>query len=184
MPETLAPIDFAGRSIAAIAGDVADRTHAPVERWNPAHCGDSEMRIARDGRWYHQGVEIRRPALIRQLARILRREPDGSHVLVTPGERLTIAVELAAFTAIAMTSEGSGRTRRVALLLDSGDAVILGPDHPLRIDGDGVPLVAVRGGLEAALARPVYYELAEVALAEAADPPGFWSDGAFFALEA
>jgi len=182
MPETLAPIDFAGRSMADIAADIAARAPAPVEKWHPNHCGDSEMRIARDGSWYHQGIRIRRPALVRQFSRILRREPDGSHVLVTPGERLTIAVELAAFVAVAMTSEGEGRDRRIALLLNSGDAVILGPDHPLRLADDGFPLVAVRAGLEALLARPVYYELAEIALAEGADPAGVWSGGTFFPL--
>ncbi|URD62096.1 DUF1285 domain-containing protein [Sphingomonas sp. KRR8] len=182
MPESLAPIDLAGRSIAEIAADIAGRTPAPVERWHPDHCGDSEMRIARDGRWYHQGTEIRRPALVRQFSRILRREPDGSYVLVTPGEKLTIDVELAAFVATALTSEGEGRNRRVALLLNSGDALILGPHHPLRITEDGVPLVAVRHRLEALLARPVYYELAEIALTEGADPAGVWSDGIFFPL--
>jgi hypothetical protein len=33
------------------------------------------------------------------------------------------------------------------------------------------------------VARPVYYELAELALAEGGAPAGLWSDGAFFALE-
>jgi len=184
MPETNAPIDFAGRSIAEIVAEMAGRPPAPVERWHPDHCGDSEMRIARDGSWYHQGAEIRRPALIRQFARILRREADGSHVLVTPGEKLTIEVELAALVAVAMTHEGEGQERRIALLLNSGDAIVLGPNHPLRMTTNGVPLVAVRGGLEALLARPVYYELAEIALAEGAEPAGVWSDGAFFALSA
>jgi hypothetical protein len=84
-----------------------------------------------------------------------------------------------------MTMEGEGDARRIALALDSGDAVIVGPDHPLTIvdtpDGPS-PRVAVRHGLEAELARPLYYELAEIALAEGRDPPGVWSDGAFFAL--
>lgn len=184
MPESLPPIDFAGRTVAAIEAEMADRPFAPVERWHPAHCGDSEMRIARDGRWYHQGVEIGRPALVRQFSRILRREADGSHVLVTPGEKLTIEVELAAFLATAMTSEGEGPNRRIALLLNSGEALVLGPDHPLRLGEDGVPLVTVRGGLEALIARPVYYELAEFALAEGSDPAGVWSGGLFFPLAA
>ena len=47
---------------------------------------------------------------------------------------------------------------------------------------DGRPYVTVRAGLEAAIARPVYYELAELALEEGADPPGLWSDGMFFPL--
>ena len=76
--------------------------------------------------------------------------------------------------------------RSLAFRLNTGDLVLAGPDHRLRFaDGaDGPhPYLAVRRGLEARLARPVYYELAEIALAEAAEPAGVWSGGAFFALE-
>jgi hypothetical protein len=107
-------------------------------------------------------------------------------LLVTPVEKLEIDVEATAFRAVEMESEGEDRQRRVAFRLDSGDAVILGPEHPLRIVPDlhgPSPRIAVRHGLEAELTRPVYYELAEIALAEAHDPPGIWSDGAFFALD-
>jgi hypothetical protein len=84
-----------------------------------------------------------------------------------------------------MQSEGAGRERKIALKLDSGDALIVGPDHPLRVcdsDAGPSPRVLVRHGLEAELSRAIYYELAEIALAEGAEPPGIWSDGAFFAL--
>ena len=89
------------------------------------------MRIARDGTWYHQGHPIGREAMVRLFATVLRREPDGSHVLVTPVEKLSIVVEGTAFRALTMTMEGGGETRRIAFALDSGDAVIAGPDHPL-----------------------------------------------------
>jgi hypothetical protein len=185
MPETNPPIDLAGQSLDQLAARIADRSHPPVEAWNPTHCGDSEMRIARDGTWYHQDVPIGREAMVRLFATVLRREPDGSHVLVTPVEKLSIIVEGTAFRALAMTMEGTGEARRIAFALDSGDAVIAGPDHPLTVvdtpDGPS-PRLAVRNGLEAKLSRPLYYELAEIALAEGHDPPGIWSNGAFFAL--
>ena len=34
------------------------------------------------------------------------------------------------------------------------------------------------------IVRPVYYELAQIALDEGGDPPGVWSGGAFFRLDA
>jgi uncharacterized protein len=185
MPETKPPIDLAGLSLDQLASRIADRAPAPVERWNPTHCGDSEMRIARDGTWYHQGQPIGREAMVRLFATVLRREADGSHVLVTPAEKLSIAVEATAFRALTMTMEGQGEARRIGFALDSGDAVIAGRDHPLRVvdtpEGPS-PRIAVRHGLEAELARPLYYELADIALAEGRDPPGVWSDGAFFPL--
>ncbi len=185
MPETRPPIDLAGQSLDQLAARIADRSLPPVERWNPSHCGTSEMRIARDGTWYHQGQPIGREAMVRLFATVLRREPDGGHVLVTPAEKLTIEVEATAFRALTMTMEGQGEARRIGFALDSGDAVIAGPDHPLKMVDTPTgpsPRLAVRHGLEAELARPLYYELAEIALAEGHEPPGIWSDGAFFSL--
>jgi hypothetical protein len=166
---------------------IDERKLPPVDRWNPQACGHSGMRIARDGSWYHEGEPIRRPAMVRLFSTVLRREPDGRHVLVTPVEKLDIEVETTAFRAVEMTSDGEGRERRIAFRLDSGDAVVLGPQHPLSIaetDAGPSPRIRVRHGLEAELSRPVYYELAELALGEGADPPGIWSDGAFFPLGA
>lgn len=123
--------------------------------------------------------------MVRLFSTVLRREPDGSHVLVTPVEKLAIEVEGTAFRATQMTMEGSGERRRVGLTLDSGDALIIGSKHPLEVvetSHGPSPRVAVRFGLEAEIARPLYYELAEIALAEGHDPPGLWSDGTFFPL--
>ncbi len=187
MPESRPPIELQGLSLAELQALIDERRVPPVDQWNPERCGHSEMRIARDGTWYHQGEPIRRPAMVRLFSTVLRREPDGRHMLVTPVEKLEIDVEATAFRAVEMEIEGEGEKRKIALRLDSGDAVILGPDHPLRLvpDNNGPsPRVLVRHGLEAELARPVYYELAEIALAEGRQPPGVWSHGAFFPLDA
>jgi uncharacterized protein len=181
MPETRPPIELKGVSLAELQKLIDGRKLPPVGRWNPERCGDSGMRIARDGTWYHDGEPIRRAAMVRLLSTVLRREPDGRHVLVTPVEKLEIEVESTAFRAIEMHSEGEGRGRTVAFGLDSGDAVVLGPQHPLTLAP--TPRVLVRHGLEAELTRPVYYELAELALAEGDDPAGLWSSGTFFPLD-
>ena len=111
---------------------------------------------------------------------------DGRHVLVTPGERLDIEVEDAAFVAVEVTIEGQGRERRLGFRLNTDDYVIAGPANALRVDtaDDGTPrpYLQVRAGLEALVARPVFYELVELALADGGDPVGLWSDGVFFAL--
>jgi hypothetical protein len=144
------------------------------------------MRIARDGTWFHEGSPIGRPAMVRLFSTILRREPDGGYVLVTPAEKLDIDVEDAPFVAVEMKSEGEGRERRLAFRLNTGEITVAGPDHPLRFaagDDGPHPYVRVRGGLDALVARSVYYELAELALAEGDKPAGLWSGGAFFPLE-
>jgi hypothetical protein len=186
MPETRPPIELHGTSFAELQRLIDERRLPPVDQWNPQHCGHSGMRIAGDGTWYHDGAPVRRPEMVRLFSAVLRREPDGRHVLVTPAEKLDIDVERTAFRAIAMTCQGEERDTRIVLQLDSGDAVFLGPEHPLRLvetpDGPS-PRVAVRYGLEAELSRPLYYELAELALAGADNPPGVWSNGEFFPLD-
>jgi hypothetical protein len=182
MPERRPPITVTGQPLGVLAAAIGERRTPPVDRWDPPLCGHSGMRIASDGTWFHEGSPIIRPAMVRLFSTVLRREPDGSHVLVTPHEKLTIDVELTAFRGVAMTQEGEGAERRIAVELDSGDAVILGPDHPLRMVEE-TPRILVRHGLEALLARPLYYELAEIALAEGHDPPGIWSDNCFFPLQ-
>jgi hypothetical protein len=180
------PSDLDALSLAEIARLAEARKLPPVESWNPAHCGPSDMRIARDGTWFHEGSPIGRPAMVRLFSTILRREPDGSYVLVTPAEKLDIEVEDAPFVAVEMKSEGEGRDRSLAFRLNTGDLVVAGPEHRLRFaaDADGPhPYLHVRAGLEALVARSVYYELVELALAEGAEPLGAWSGGAFFALE-
>jgi uncharacterized protein len=175
--------DLSSLSLADIARLAEADKLPPVERWNPEHCGDSAMRIARDGIWYHEGSPIGRPEMVRLFSTILRREPDGGFVLVTPAEKLDIVVEDAPFVAVELKSEGEGPARTLAFRLNTGDVVIAGPEHRLRFETGPHPYVEVRAGLDALVARPVYYELAELALAEGATPAGLWSGGAFFALE-
>ena len=186
MPESRGPIELHGITIAELKKTIDERHHPPVDQWNPDRCGHSGMSIARDGTWYHQGEPIRRAPMVRLFSTILRREPDGRYVLVTPTEKLEIDVEGAPFRAVEMRLEGEGQGQRIAFRLDSGDAVILGPDHPLRMlksKSGPSPRILIRNGLDAELTRSIYYELAEIALSSGENPAGVWSDGAFFPLD-
>jgi hypothetical protein len=152
-------------------------------------CGDLDMRIARDGTWFYRGTPINRLPLVKLFASVLRREPDGGYWLVTPVERGRIAVDDAPFVAVELTSTGGGRRRRLSFRTNLDEIVAAGPDHRLRVDtaqnGEPAPYILVRGGLEARLNRPVFYELVELADAERGDgggPFGLWSDGVFFDL--
>lgn len=185
MPESRPPIEFLEISLRALEKLSNERRLPPVDQWNPPHCGHSAMRIARDGTWYHEGVPINRPAMVRLFSTVLRREADGRHLLVTPAEKLEIDVDSTAFRAVEMRREGEGPEQILAFRLDIGDVVILGPDHPLTIvttEHGPSPRLAVRHRLEAELSRSVYYELAEIAL-EAMGEPGVWSNSHFFPLK-
>ena len=182
-------LDISTMSLAEIAKALAEQRLPPVEQWHPTHCGDSEMRIARDGTWFHQGSPMGRKAMVQLFSTILRREPDGSFVLVTPAEKLDIAVEDAPFVAVEVKSEGTGRARRLAFRLNTDDIIVAAANHPIRMAQRGTeprPYLHVRGavgnGLKALIARPVYYELVNLALEEGELPPSLWSNGAQFRL--
>jgi uncharacterized protein len=186
MPMPELPEDLSQLSLTEIAQMASDQRLPPVESWNPERCGDSEMRIARDGTWFHQGSPITRQNMVRLFSSILRREADGGYVLVTPAEKLAIAVEDAPFVAVELKNEGAGRSRRLAFRLNTGNLVVAGREHPLRFeerDGEPAPYLMVRGGMEALIARAAFYELAELAIDEASEPLlGLWSDGVFFPM--
>jgi hypothetical protein len=155
----------------------------------PNELGDLDMRIARDGTWFYRGSPINRVLLVKLFASVLRREPDGLYWLVTPAERGRVTVEDAPFIAVAVDAEGEDRGRNLIFRTNLDEIVTAGPDHPLRIetaaDGTPAPYILVRPGLEARLARPVFYELAELGGEELIGGErqfGVWSGGMFFRL--
>lgn len=177
------PPELASLSLMQIATLIGERKLPPVDEWNPENVGDSEMHILADGRWLHQGGEIKRPAMVRAFASLLRCDDEGQHWLVTPHEKLSIIVDDAPLIAVELRSEGAGDARQLALRLNTDDLVILDRDHPLIMrEGSDPPLpyVKVRGNIWAKLSRPVYYEMAEMALSENADSPGLWSAEHYF----
>ncbi len=181
-----------GRSpdLAEIAARLPRESLPPVHLWHPERSGTVDIRIARDGTWYHEGAPIRRDAMVRLFSTVLRREPDGSYCLVTPVEKLAITVEDAPFVAVGMTAHGSGREQVLEFRTNVGGALIAGPEHPIRVavdadSGEPSPYVLVRDGLEALIARAVYYDLVERAEETERDGVielGVWSAGAYFRL--
>jgi hypothetical protein len=156
----------------------------PVDDWHPLHCGDSLMRIAPDGTWFHQGSPIGRRELVRLFSTLLRKDESG-FVLVTPAEKLSITVEDAPFIAVLLEVQGSGRDQRLCFTTNVGDVVTAGPGNALHfkmIDEAPLPYLEIRRGLMAKAARPVYYQLAELAQSHEGRL-GVWSSGIFFSFE-
>ncbi len=179
--------DMSRLSLKDIARISSEYGLPPLETWNPPLSGHSLIQIKSDGRWWHDGRLIERENMVRLFSRILRREDDGSYVLVTPYEKQTVNVEDAPFIAVEVKSEGIGDQRILAFRLNVGDLVVAGPDHPLRfelVNKEPSPYLAVRSGLDAKIARPVFYELVDMALSGRDDPPAIWSNGRCFSMSA
>lgn len=176
------PPYLAELSLAEIASQVEQRKLPPVENWDPQKLGDSFMRIASDGTWYHEGDPIRRPAMVRAFSGLLTRDEAGQHWLVTPLEKLSIEVDDAAFIAVDCVSKGGD----LAFRLNTDDLVVAGPENRLRIAGDrDTPAIYlhVRRGLEARLNRSTYAQLADIALETGGDDWIVSSQGALFSLQ-
>ena len=143
----------------------AGKGAAPVEKWNPDFCGDSEMVIRADGSWTYQNSPIGRPALVRLFSSVLRKDADGQTFLVTPVEKLSIAVEDAPFIAVEMSRDPGAAGPVLSFRTNVGDLVAAGPANPLRfgIDAAGgfTPYLLVRGRLEAKLTRALAFDLAD-----------------------
>ena len=166
--------------VAQAAKQAPGRGLPPVHLWNPAHSGEIDIVIQRDGAWRHEGAVIQRPAMVRLFSTILRKDPDGIW-LVTPVEKLKITVEDAPFVAVRVDAhEGVLR-----FTTNVGDEVEASAENPIRVetgpDGEPRPYVHVRRGLEALIARPVFYELVEMA-EDRAGTLGVTSHGQWFPL--
>jgi hypothetical protein len=181
------PPDLAALSLEDVAGLISARKLPPLDEWlgdeAPSAEGDSEMRIATDGRWFHQGGEITRPAMIRAFASVLSRDAAGRHWLVTPTRKLLIEVEDAALVAVELKQMASKQGSDLVFRLNTDEFVVAGPAHPIRSAGcpDTPALyLGVRHGIEARLNRSTYAELAEIALET--EDLSVDSDGARFSL--
>jgi len=166
----------------------AGRRLPPVERWQPSYCGDIDIRIARDGTWFHQDTPMTRRELVRLFSTILRKE-GADYFLVTPGEKMRIRVDDVPFLAVLLDVEGRGRDQCLTFTTNVGDEVIAGLHNELRVELDNAtnepaPYLHVRARLEARVSRNVFYQLAELAVPsdDASQVLGVWSSGMFFAL--
>lgn len=164
---TVPPAPAAGRLDALLEAvrTAGGRDPAPVEKWDPPDCGDMDIRIAADGTWHYMGTPIGRPALVRLFASVLTRE-GGRYVLKTPAEKVGIRVEDVPFLAVEMAAEDAAEGRTLVFRTNLDDLVRCGPGHGLRFapgagEGEVVPYLHVRRGLEARLTRAVHLDLME-----------------------
>ena len=172
-------------SLATSARAVQKGGLPPVHLWNPPHCGQIDMRIARDGTWFYMGTPIGRPELVRLFSTILRKD-DDEYVLVSPVEKVGITVDDAPFVAVDFNRKGDG----LEFETNVGDRMVAGPDHPIRVErdaetGEPSPYVLVRANLEALIDRKSFYRLVEIgehATHDGAQWFGVRSEGEFFPI--
>lgn len=159
--------------------DEESRKLPPVHKWHPPLSGDIDIRIAADGRWYHEGDLIQRHGLVQLFSSILRREGDD-YFLVTPVEKWRIRVDDLPF--VAHTVERLEQAGQGVLVFTTNvdSKVVAGPDHELTVatdpvTGEPAPALQVRDGLWARVGRTAFYQLADWAREEG---DGWWVESA------
>jgi hypothetical protein len=139
----------------------------PLEKWNPAFCGDIDMRIAADGRWFYEGSPIGREALVKMFSRVLWREGDR-YFLKTPVEKVGIQVDDAPFFVTEVEQQTGTAGPELIFTTSTGDRVRADAEHPIRVEtdpetGEPSPYLMIRFGMEGKLARNLFYQLVESA---------------------
>lgn len=132
----------------------------PVDQWNPAFCGDIDLCIKADGRWFYMGSPIGRLSLVKLFASVLKKESD-QYFLVTPVEKIGIQVEDVPFVITQWQQQDA-----LILTTQTDDEFVVGENHPIELrqtqySSSPLPYVKVRKNLWARLHQNVYYQLLE-----------------------
>ena len=170
-----------------------EHSNTPQISFDRLHLIDEQrfdIRIATDGRWFHEGDEIRRIGIVKLFASVLMRDKTGEYWLVTPVEKGRITVDDAPFIVCEMwvSSGADPRSNEIHFRTNLDENIALDDAHPILLwPADDLqdfrPYVEVRDGLLAKLSRPVYYQLAEHAEKGPDGRLGVWSNQQFFSLE-
>ncbi len=174
--------------LAASLSALPKKGPSPVHLWNPPYCGEIDIRIARDGTWFHEGTPIGRAGLVKLFTGILKREGDR-YFLVTPVEKVGIRVEDAPMVAVDFDVTGMGADQVLTFHTKTEDVVVAGRDHPIRVErdagGEPSPYVLVRTNLWALIDRKSFYRMVDLGV-HADEKGARWfgvrSSGAFFPI--
>jgi len=135
----------------------------PVESWNPDYCGEIDIKISQNGKWFYMGSEIKRPALVKLFSSVLRLDSDGNFYLVTPVEKLKIEVEDAPFFIISMEKNTIESITNFYFYTNTLEKIKLSNENPIEINvnenNHPKPYITVRRNLKALISRSVYYEM-------------------------
>jgi uncharacterized protein len=116
-----------------------------------------EIRLDKEGRWFHEGVEITHQLTLDLFSSSIHLGQDGAYYLIVGPERARIVVEDTPYVVRRVTLE----PERALLLLNDRTEETLDPTT-LRVGADNVLYCSVKtGAFRARFLRPAYYQLME-----------------------
>jgi hypothetical protein len=122
-----------------------------------------DLRIDREGRWLHESIEIKKPAIVKLFASLLKAE-GRDYYLVSPTEKWQIQVDIAPLYIVNAERIIREDTQVISLSTSTDDHILLDIDHPLSMqefNGVYMPIVTVRNNLKGLVSRAVFYQLVE-----------------------
>lgn len=149
-----------------------DRSIPPLEKWNPAYCGEMDLVIKANGEWWHEGRPIRRQKMIDLFSRVLWKE-QGQYYLKTPVEKIRIQVEDAPLLITQVDQVEIDGLSYLQFTTQNQDVIIVDEQHPVSIraypeqktgleqEPEARPYVRVRYDLDALIQRQVFYHLVD-----------------------
>ncbi|RMA81102.1 DUF1285 domain-containing protein [Umboniibacter marinipuniceus] len=126
-----------------------------LAEWQPELSGEMDLVIDDNGRWFHEGTEIKRARLVNLFTRILRREGDD-YFLLTPVEKWRIKV-MSYPLWVSLLEDVQGKC---LLTLSCGYQLALDQNSRPRLEADSV-VVDVAPNMCAKLHRNAYYDFVE-----------------------
>ena len=133
----------------------------PLDKWTPDLSGDIDIRVMKDGRWFHEGGEISRKPLLRLFASLVKQE-GNEFFLVTPVEKWRIKVEDTPLHVISLVGEPDAG---VSAVLSNGQVELLDSNSGItltKLDENDIPVITTAQGLTARFLRSAYYQLLEM----------------------
>lgn len=116
----------------------------PLEKWQPAYCGEMNLCIKANGEWYHDGQKMTRQSMIDLFAKVLWAEIDNHqqvhYFLKTPAEKIGIQVEDAPLQIISVEQVLHHHQTWIEFCTSQGDRFYLDTFHTLRF---GLPFVNI-----------------------------------------
>jgi len=123
---------------------------------------DFDIRIDRNGQWFHQNSPIKREKIAKLFSTILHFDTKtGDYWLITPHEQGRVAVEDVPYVIIDFTLNNDG----LSLVTNLGQTIIVNKNHPIECNPQsGIPYVVTTNNVKARLNRAVREKLITYAL--------------------
>ena len=152
---------------------------------------EAKFQIDRECRWFYEGTEIKRHAMVCLFARYLKRDIDGRYNIVTPYERESVGVERVPFKVTKIWAEYLDNSCDLYVETNVNDVIKIDSEDRIRyfIDEKNqgvVPYVIIRENIEAVFTRSCMLDLIDYCdyhNINDGEVFGFWSNKRFFPVD-